>query len=88
MFDKNKRSAVIALTTGLSVLSPGIASADKDDGMDNDHLKRARDFLEFMLSDAQQIYTDGGFPPLTGAESAERYSFDKDGNVVIETFSP
>jgi ABC-type molybdate transport system substrate-binding protein len=56
--------------------------------MDDDHRKRARDFFRFMLGDAQQIYTDGGFLPLTGTESAERYSFDKDGNFVIETFSP
>jgi len=56
--------------------------------MDDDHRTRARDFFRFMLGDAQQIYTDGGFLPLTGTESAERYSFDKDGNFVIETFSP
>jgi len=40
-----------------------------------------------MPGDAQQIYTDGGFLPLAGAESAERYSFDKGGNFVIQTFS-
>jgi len=56
--------------------------------MDDDHAKRARDFFEFMLTDAQQIYIDGGFLPLTGSETAERYSFDKDGNFVIETFTP
>jgi hypothetical protein len=56
--------------------------------MDDDHAKRARDFFEFMLTDAQQIYIDGGFLPLTGSEAAERYSFDKDGNFVIETFTP
>jgi len=56
--------------------------------MDDDHRKHARDFFEFMLTDAQQIYTDGGFLPPTGAASAERYSFDKDGNFMIETFSP
>jgi len=43
--------------------------------------------VEFLLSpEGQQIYIDGGFTGLTGAELGERYSHDKDGNLVIETF--
>ncbi len=56
--------------------------------MDKKHRKLARDFFEFMLTDAQQIYVDGGFTPLTGSELAERYSVDANGNFVIEQFTP
>jgi ABC-type molybdate transport system substrate-binding protein len=51
--------------------------------------KLAKRFVEFLLSpEGQQIYIDGGFTGLTGAELGERYSHDKDGNLVIETFVP
>ena len=54
----------------------------------NKHRKLAEEFVDFLLGDATQIYVDGGFLALTGSELAERYSFDKDGNFVIEQFSP
>lgn len=71
-----------------SVNKPVVYSIAFLETMDDDHRKRAKDFFEFMLTDAQQIYIDGGFTPLTGSELAERYSFDKAGNFVIEQFTP
>lgn len=52
------------------------------------HRKLAKDFVDFLLGDATQIYVDGGFLSLTGNELGERYSLDKDGNLIIETFAP
>ena len=54
----------------------------------NKHRKLAEEFVEFLLGDATQIYVDGGFLSLVGDELAERYSFDKNGDLVIEIFSP
>ena len=54
----------------------------------NKHRKLAEDFVDFLLGDATQIYVDGGFLPLLGDEQGERYSLDKDGNLIIETFTP
>ena len=53
----------------------------------NKHRKLAEDFVDFLLGDAAQIYVDGGFLPLIGDELAERYSFDRDGNLIIENFA-
>lgn len=52
------------------------------------HRKLARLFVEYLLGDAQQTFIDGGFTALTGTEEGERYSLDRDGNLVIETFTP
>ena len=52
------------------------------------HRKLAKDFVDYLLGDAQQTFIDGGFSSLTGSESGERYSFDLDGNFIIETFTP
>jgi ABC-type molybdate transport system substrate-binding protein len=54
----------------------------------NKHRKLAEDFVDFLLGDAAQIYVDGGFLPLLGDELAERYSFDRAGDLVIENFAP
>ena len=54
----------------------------------NKHRKLAEDFVDFLLGDATQIYVDGGFLPLLGDEQGERYSLDKDGNLIVETFTP
>ena len=54
----------------------------------NKHRKLAEDFVDFLLGDATQIYVDGGFLSLLGDELAERYSQDKDGSLIIETFAP
>jgi ABC-type molybdate transport system substrate-binding protein len=54
----------------------------------NRHRKLAEDFVDFLLGDATQIYVDGGFLSLAGDELGERYSLDKDGNLIIETFAP
>jgi len=57
--------------------------------MSNKHKRLARWWYEFLLSpEGQQIYTDGGFSALTGSEKGERYSFDNDGKLVIEQFTP
>ena len=56
--------------------------------LSNKHRKLAEDFVDFLLGDATQIYVDGGFLPLVGNELAERYSMDKDGNLIIEQFAP
>jgi hypothetical protein len=52
------------------------------------HRKLAEEFVDFLLGGAEHVYVDGGFLPLVGDELAERYSFDKDGRLVIETFTP
>jgi hypothetical protein len=52
------------------------------------HRRLARDFVRYLLGDAQQIFIDGGFSALTGTELGERYSLDKNGDLVIETFTP
>ena len=54
----------------------------------NKHRKLAEDFVDFLLGDATQIYVDGGFLSLAGDELAERYSLDKEGNLIIEQFAP
>jgi ABC-type molybdate transport system substrate-binding protein len=54
----------------------------------NKHRKLAEDFVDFLLGDATQIYVDGGFLSLVGDEQGERYSLDKDGNLIIENFTP
>jgi len=57
--------------------------------MSNKHKRLARWWVDFLLSpEGEQIYVDGGFSALTGTEQGERYSFDNDGNLVIETFTP
>jgi hypothetical protein len=54
----------------------------------NKHRKLAEDFVDFLLGDATQIYVDGGFLSLVGDETGERYSFDKEGNLIIDQFAP
>ena len=54
----------------------------------NKHRKLAEDFVDFLLGDAAQIYVEGGFLALAGDELAERYSLGKDGNLIIEEFTP
>jgi len=54
----------------------------------NRHRKLAEDFVDFLLGDATQIYVDGGFLSLVGDEAGERYSFDKEGNLIIDQFAP
>ncbi len=54
----------------------------------NKHRKLAEDFVDFLLGDGASIYVDGGFLPLVGDEQGERYSLDKDGNLIVETFTP
>jgi hypothetical protein len=57
--------------------------------MSKEHKKLAKQWVDFLLSDeGTQIYVDGGFSALTGTEQGERYSFDADGNLVIEQFTP
>lgn len=57
--------------------------------MSNKHKRLARWWVDFLRSDeGVQIYVDGGFSALTGSEQGERYSFDQDGNLVIEPFTP
>ena len=57
--------------------------------MSNKHKRLARWWVDFLHSpEGVQIYVDGGFTALTGAEQGERYSFDADGNLVIEQFTP
>jgi len=56
--------------------------------LSNKHRKLAKDFVDYLLGDATPIYVDGGFLSLTGDELGERYSLDKDGNLIIETFAP
>jgi ABC-type molybdate transport system substrate-binding protein len=56
--------------------------------LSNKHRKLAEDFVDFLLGDATQIYVDGGFLSLAGDELAERYSLDKEGNLIIEQFVP
>ncbi|MDH3981089.1 MAG: substrate-binding domain-containing protein [Gammaproteobacteria bacterium] len=57
--------------------------------MDDDHRKLAKKWVDFLHSpEGVQIYVDGGFSALTGSEQGERYSFDDDDNLVIETFAP
>lgn len=53
------------------------------------HKRLAGLFVEFLRSpEGVQIYVDGGFTALTGSEKGERYSFDRDGALVIEEFTP
>ena len=54
----------------------------------NKHRKLAEDFVDFLLGDGASIYVDGGFLSLVGDEQGERYSLDKDGNLIVETFTP
>jgi len=57
--------------------------------MSNKHKRLARWWVDFLRSpEGVQIYVDGGFSALTGTEQGERYSFDADGNLVIEQFTP
>jgi len=57
--------------------------------MSKKHKKLARKWVKFLRSpEGVQIYVDGGFSALTGTEQGERYSFDDDGNLVIEQFTP
>jgi hypothetical protein len=57
--------------------------------MSNKHKRLARWWYDFLLSpEGQQIYIDGGFTALTGTEQGERYSFDENGDLVIEQFTP
>ena len=53
------------------------------------HKRLARQWVDFLHSpEGVQIYVDGGFSALTGTELGERYSFDANGDLVIETFTP
>lgn len=56
--------------------------------MDEDHEALANDFVDYLRGDAAAIYAAGGFVPLVGNEQGERYSLDKDGNLIIEKFTP
>ena len=57
--------------------------------MHSKHKRLARQWVDFLHSpEGVQIYVDGGFTALTGTEQGERYSFDADGNLVIEQFTP
>jgi ABC-type molybdate transport system substrate-binding protein len=57
--------------------------------MNRKHRKLAKKWVQFLRSpEGVQIYVDGGFSALTGSEQGERYSFDEDGNLVIEPFTP
>jgi ABC-type molybdate transport system substrate-binding protein len=57
--------------------------------MSNKHKRLARWWVDFLLSpEGEKIYVDGGFTALTGDEKGERYSFDDDGNLVIDEFTP
>ena len=57
--------------------------------MHSKHKRLARWWVDFLRSpEGVQIYVDGGFSALTGTEQGERYSFDANGDLVIETFTP
>jgi ABC-type molybdate transport system substrate-binding protein len=57
--------------------------------MDDYHQKLARKWVDFLHSpEGVEIYVDGGFSALTGSEQGERYSFDANGDLVIEKFTP
>jgi len=57
--------------------------------MHNKHKRLARWWVDFLLSqEGEQIYVDGGFTALTGTEQGERYSFDNNGDLVVEQFTP
>lgn len=57
--------------------------------MKGKHKRLARKWVKFLLSpEGSQIYVDGGFSALTGTEQGERYTFDTEGNLVIELFTP
>lgn len=57
--------------------------------MSKKHRRLAKKWVNFLLSpEGTQVYVDGGFSALTGTEQGERYSFDADGNLVIEQFTP
>jgi len=57
--------------------------------MSNKHKRLARWWVDFLRSpEGVQIYVDGGFSALTGTEQGERYSFDENGDLVIEQFTP
>jgi len=57
--------------------------------MKGKHKRLARLWFDFLRSpEGEQIYVDGGFTALTGSELGERYSFDANGNLVIEQITP
>jgi len=57
--------------------------------MKKKHKRLAKKWFKFLRSPAGvQVYVDGGFTALTGTEQGERYSFDENGNLVIEQFMP
>jgi len=57
--------------------------------MDEEHEKLAKNWVDFLHSpQGVKTYVDGGFSALTGTEQGERYSFDGDGNLVIEKILP
>ena len=57
--------------------------------MSKKHKRLARKWVDFLHSpEGVQIYVDGGFSALTGTELGERYSFDANDDLVIETFIP
>ena len=57
--------------------------------MHGSHKRLARQWVDFLRSpEGVQIYVDGGFSALTGTEQGERYSFDNNGDLVIEQFTP
>ena len=84
----NNGDAVAGSTMPDEVNVPVVYSVAFLATLSNKHRKLAEEFVDFLLTGATQIYVDGGFLPLVGDELAERYSFDKDGNLVIETFAP
>jgi ABC-type molybdate transport system substrate-binding protein len=86
---KNNGDAVSGYQPPNSVNLPVVYSVAFLATMDDDHRKLARKWVDFLHSDeGVQIYVDGGFSALTGTEQGERYSFDADGKLVIETFTP
>ena len=57
--------------------------------MHSSHKQLARQWVDFLRSpEGVQIYVDGGFSALIGTELGERYSFDDNGDLVIEQFTP
>jgi ABC-type molybdate transport system substrate-binding protein len=85
----NNGDAVSGYQPADSVNFPVVYSVAFLATMSPKHKRLARQWVDFLHSPAGvQIYVDGGFSALTGSEQGERYSFDEDGDLVIETFTP
>jgi len=87
-FAQDAGDAVSGSTMPDAVNVPVVYSVAFLTTLNKKHRKLAKDFVDFLLGDATQIYVDGGFLSLAGDELGERYSLDKDGNLIIETFVP